>query len=53
MRSLRWKQLSLMLFSGAILLQVPACAETAYYLSTLANVVTAGGVVYLVTRVID
>lgn len=53
MRRLRWKTWTLLLTSGAVLLQVPACAETLYYLSGIANVVTAGGVIYLVSRVVD
>lgn len=48
-----WKRFALTFLSGAILFQAPACAETALFVTTLSSVVTAGGVVYLVGRVLD
>ncbi len=53
MRKVYWKKLTLGLLSGSLLLQLPACTETALAISSLASVVTAGGVMYLVQRVID
>ncbi len=53
MRKMNWKKLSLALLSGSILFQVPACTQTAIGISTLASLVTAGGVVYLIRKVID
>jgi|GEM_PF-2229943 len=47
------KRLALFSLSGAILLQSPGCVETALGISTLAQVVTAGGVMYLVARVLE
>jgi hypothetical protein len=53
MRDGRWKRSALALLSGMVLFQVPGCTEAALGIMTLASVVTAGGVIYLVTRVID
>jgi hypothetical protein len=53
MRNGQWKRLLLAAFSGAILFQAPGCVETALGISTLASVVTAGGVIYLIRRVLD
>ncbi len=53
MRNLNWKRVMLAVASGAVLLQAPGCTETALYVSTLASSITAGGVLYLVTRVMD
>lgn len=53
MRKMQLKKLALGLLSGAFLCQITGCAETAIYVSSLASVVTAGGVMYLVRRVID
>ncbi len=53
MRNGQWKKWALAMFSGATMMQVPGCTETAIGILTLASVVTAGGVVYLVVRVID
>lgn len=49
----RWKKFALLLVSGSVLLQVTACTQTAFYLSSLSSLVTAGGVLYLVDRVMD
>ena len=53
MRNGRIKRFALAVFSGAILLQVPGCAETALGLTTLGTLVTAGGVLYLIRKVVD
>ena len=53
MRNGRIKRLALAVFSGAILLQAPGCVETAIGLSTLGTLVTAGGVIYLIRKVLD
>ena len=53
MRSARWKRLALAMLSGAVLLQAPGCAEAAIGLTALSSIVTAGGVIYLVVRVLD
>jgi hypothetical protein len=53
MRNGQWKRLALAMCSGAFLCQVTGCAETAIYVSSLASVLTAGGVLYLVRKVID
>lgn len=38
--------------SGAVLFQAPGCAETALGITTLSSAITAGAVVYLVSRVV-
>lgn len=53
MRKMDLRKLTLAILSGAMLFQVPGCAEAAIYVTSLASVVTAGGVIYLVWRVID
>jgi hypothetical protein len=39
--------------SGSVLFQAPSCAETAAVVTSAASVATAGGVLYLVTRIIN
>jgi hypothetical protein len=53
MRNGRLKKLALAVFSGAILFQAPGCVETAVGLSTVASLVTAGGVIYLIRKVLE
>jgi len=50
MRAVSWKKLALLALSGSLLLQIPNCFQV---VSALSNLVTAGGVLYLVRRVID
>ena len=38
---------------GAVLFQAPGCVETALGITTLASLATAGGVIYLVVKVLD
>jgi hypothetical protein len=47
-----WKRLALLLGSG-LLMQTPGCTETAAGITALASAITAGGVIYLVIKVID
>jgi hypothetical protein len=53
MRVRRWKELSLAVVSGAFLMQIPGCAELALTGISISSAITAGGVLYLVRRVID
>jgi hypothetical protein len=53
MRNGRIKRLALAMFSGAILFQAPGCVETAVGLTTLGSLVTAGGVIYLIQKILD
>ena len=53
MRNGRLKRLALAVLSGAVLFQTPGCVETALGLSTLGTLVTAGGVLYLIRKVLD
>ncbi len=45
--------IALALLSGTILFQTPGCTETAAVVTALSSALTAGGVLYLVRRVID
>jgi hypothetical protein len=53
LRKRTWRGLSLALLSGLLLQSFGCTPETALALSTIANLVTAGGVTYLVVRVLD
>lgn len=53
MNKMQWKRLTLAMFSGGLLFQVPACAETALFVTSLSSALTAAGVLYLVNRVLD
>lgn len=52
-RWMMWKRLSLALLTGSVLLQAPACGDFAAAIVTISSAVTAGGVVYLVARVMS
>ncbi len=47
------KRLALAVLSGTILLQAPGCAETAAVITAAASSVSAGGILYLLRKVID
>jgi hypothetical protein len=53
MRNGQWKRLALALLSGTILFQTPGCTEAALAITTIATSVTAGGVIYLIVKVLD
>jgi len=38
---------------GAVLLQAPGCTEAATVITSLASVVTASGVIYIITRIME
>lgn len=52
MRNHQWKKYLFAALSGAILFQAPGC-DPALGLITISSMVTAGGVTYLVFRVLD
>jgi hypothetical protein len=53
MRNMQWRKVALAMLSGSILFQLPGCTEAAIYIGSVASAITAGGVLYLVRRVID
>ena len=53
MRNGQWKKLALAVLSGSILFQTTGCAEASLALTAIATSVTAGGVIYLIRKVID
>jgi hypothetical protein len=48
-----WVKLAYLLAGGGVLLQVTGCGQFASSLADLAQIVTAGGVIYLVSRVME
>ena len=53
MRRIGWKKWAIAVMSGSMLFQVPGCVETAALLTSAASMATAGGVWYLVTRIMN
>lgn len=53
MRKRLWGRWASLLAVGAVLLQTPSCVETATVVTSIAQVITAGGVMYIVTRVLE
>jgi len=55
MKKLAWwqKWLALGALGGAVLFQAPTCTEQASFITAFSSVVTAGGVLYLVNRVLN
>lgn len=52
MRKLQWKKLLIAMTSGSFMLQTAGCANAALGATTLFTGITAGGVIYLVFRVL-
>lgn len=53
MRTASWKRWAAVVLSGSMLFQVPGCLETAAVITSFSSVLTAGGVLYLVGRIIN
>jgi hypothetical protein len=53
MRRNYWKKWAIAVISGSTLLQIPGCVETAALITSAASLATAGGVWYLVTRIMN
>jgi len=52
MRKTGWKKWAIAVASGSMLLQAPGCVEAAAVVTSFSSLVTAGGVWYLISRVI-
>jgi hypothetical protein len=52
MKRSTWIRWAAWLAAGATVLQVSACTEQALVAGSAASVVTAGGVIYIVTRIL-
>ncbi len=52
-RMKRLKYLTWTALGGSFLMQTPGCVDTAVFVTTASQVVTAGGVLYLVSRVLE
>jgi hypothetical protein len=53
MRTLKWKKFFISIASGATLMQAPGCTETATILTSVFTGVTAGGVLYIINRIVN
>jgi hypothetical protein len=53
MRDSSWRKWTLMLASGSMLLQVPGCTETATILTAVFTGLSAGGLFYLIRKVME
>lgn len=47
------KKWAILMASGAMMAQAPGCTEQAVVIASFAQVITAGGVIYLVGRVLE
>ncbi len=50
---IRWYRWATLLSGAALLLQVPACTDAAVIVTSIASVFSAGGVLFLVSRVLE
>lgn len=50
--NLKFKRFMLQFLSGAVMLQTSGCTQVGTFVTTLASVVTAGGVIFIVSKVI-
>ncbi len=53
MRPKSWKRWALAMLSGGIALQTAGCTDAALGITTLASAVTAGGVLYIIQKIMD
>lgn len=51
MKPARWKSWAVLFMSGSMLFQTPSCVETAAVITSAASALSAGGIIYLVTRI--
>lgn len=50
---IRWHRWMVAVASGAVLLQTTACVEFSSTLTAIATTVSAGGVLYIVSRILN
>jgi hypothetical protein len=48
-----WHKWAAVIACGAMLLQVPACSDAALAATAASSVVTAGGVIYIISRIMQ
>jgi hypothetical protein len=51
MKNRYWKQLALSMLSGGMLFQVTGCTDAALGITTIATAITAGGVIYIIQKI--
>ncbi len=52
LKRIPWMRLSAMLVSGAVLFQTSSCVELSSGVTAVATTVTAGGVLYIVRKIL-
>lgn len=53
MRKRQWKTWLVMISSGSLMFQTPGCVESAAVATSFFTAITAGGVVYLVSQILN
>lgn len=53
MRNFTKRMWLLSLVGGGMLMQMPGCSDAFLFISGLSSAVTAGGVIYLISRVLE
>ena len=53
MRKRDWKRLALSMLSGGMLFQVTGCTDAALGITTIASAITAGGVIFIIRKIMD
>lgn len=48
-----WHKWAAVIACGATLLQVPTCTDAATVVTGIATSITAGGVIYIITRIME
>jgi hypothetical protein len=48
-----WHKWAAVIACGAMLLQIPSCADAAAAATAASSVVTAGGVIYIISRIMQ
>jgi hypothetical protein len=51
MRIRDWKRLALSMLSGGVLLQTTGCTDAALGITTIASAITAGGVIFILQKI--
>lgn len=51
-KNLKFKRFMLQFLSGAVMLQTSGCTQVGTFVTTVASVATAGGVLFIVSRII-
>ena len=53
MRNRDWKRLVFAMLSGGILMQTASCTDAALGITTIATAITAGGVIFIIQKIMS